>query len=78
MGERTGSKGRRGHEGIHKNALFYVDDGMVDFFDPGRLPGAFITLVGFFERVGRKMNVGKMVGMVCRPCQAVRTQSEVS
>ena len=69
MGEETSSKGGRGQEGIHQNALFYVDDGMVDILDPGWLPGGFITLVDFFERVGWKMNVGKMVGMVCRPCQ---------
>ena len=78
MVEGTGSQGGRGQEGIHKNALFYVDDGMLAFLDPGWLPGAFITLVGLFERVGWKINFGNMVRMVYRPCQAERRQSEVS
>ena len=78
MGEGTGGQVRCGQEGIHQNSFFYADDGMVAFLDPGWLPGALITLVGLFERVGRKMNDGKMVGMVFRPCQASITQSEAS
>ena len=38
--------------------------------DPGWLQGAFNTLVGLFERVGLRTNFGKIVGMVCHPCQA--------
>ena len=76
MGEGTGSQGVRGYEGIHQNSLFYADKGMVAFLESGWLPEAFITLVGLFERVGRKMKVRNMVGMVCRPYQATRTQSE--
>ena len=51
---------------------------MVALSDP-RLPqGAFITLVGLFDRVGLRTNSGKTVGMVCRPCQAVGTQLEAA
>ena len=78
MVEGTGGQGGRGQEGIHQNNLFYADDGMLAYLDLGWLPGVFITLVGLFERVGRKMNVGKMIGMVRRPFQAARTQSEAS
>ena len=78
MGEGTGIQGGHGYEGIHQNDLFYTDGGMVAFWDPGCLPGAFITLVGLFERVGWKMKIRKMVGMVCLPIQAEITQSEES
>ena len=40
------------------------------------LQGALNTLVGLFDRVGLRTNVGKTVGMVCRPCQAAGNQSE--
>ena len=42
--------------------------------DPRWLQGDFGTLVGLFDRVGLKMNVGKIFGMVCRLCQAEGTQ----
>ena len=66
-GDKTGIQGGRGQEGIHQNSLFYEDDVMLAFLDPGWLPGAFITLVGVLERVGRKINVSKMAGKFCRP-----------
>ena len=62
--------GEHGKESRHQNALFYVDGGMVTLPDPRWLHGAFSTLVRLFDRVGLNMNVGKTVGMVCRPCQA--------
>ena len=34
------------------------------------------TLVGLFDRVGLNINVGNIVGMVFRLCQAPGTQSE--
>ena len=37
---------------------------------PAWLQGAFTALLGIFDRVGLMTNVGKMVGMVCHPCQA--------
>ena len=67
MLEGTGRQGGRGQEGIHQNSVFYADDGMLAFLDPGWLPGAFITLVGLFERVGWYINFGNMVRMVYRP-----------
>ena len=70
-------RGEHGQEGRHQNSLFYTDNGMVAFSDPRWLHVAFITLVSLFDRVGLRTNVGKIVGMLCRPCQAAGTQSEV-
>ena len=50
---------------------------MVASLDPQWLQGDFSTLVGLFNRVGLKTNVSKTVGIVCRPCQATGTQSEM-
>ena len=50
--------------------MFYANSGMVALSDPAWLQGAFNALVGLFERVGLKTNVGKKVGMMCHPCQA--------
>ena len=70
-------RGERGQDGRHQDALFYADDGMVASSEPRWIQGAFNTLVGMFDRVGLRTNVRKTVGMVCRPCQAAGTQSEV-
>ena len=51
---------------------------MVASSDPRCPQGAFITLVGLFNRVGLKTNSGKTVGMVCGLCQAAGTQSEAA
>ena len=67
--------GRR-KEGRYKNSLFYMDDGMVALSDRRWLQGDFSTLVGLFDRVVLKTNMGKTVGMVCCPCQEAGTQSE--
>ena len=40
-----------------------------DSSDPAWLQGAFNALVGLFDRVGLRKNVGKTVRMVCHPCQ---------
>ena len=64
------ARGDLGKEGRHQAALFYADDVMVAWSDPGWLQGAFNTLVGLFDRVGLRTNVGKTVGMVCHPCKA--------
>ena len=61
----------------HQNSLFYTDNGMVASSDPRCPQGYFSTLVGLFDRVGLRTNVGKTVGIVCRPCQAVGTHLEV-
>ena len=60
-------RSERGMEGRHQAARFYADDVMVASSDPHWLHGAFNTLVGLFVRVGLRTNVGKTVGMVCRP-----------
>ena len=73
--ESAEERGERGQEDRHQAALFYVDDGMVASSDPQWLQGAFNTLVGLFDRVGMRTDFGKIVGMVCRPCQAVGNQS---
>ena len=67
---------RHRQEVRHQNALFYADDGMVATSDPRWLQGKFSTLVGLSDKVSLKNNVGKTLGMVCRPCQATGTQSE--
>ena len=51
---------------------------MVASSDPQWLQGAFSTLVGMFNRVGLRTNVGKTVGMVCLQCQVAVTQSEAA
>ena len=51
---------------------------MVASLDPRWLQGGFRTLVGLFERVGMKINVGKTVGMVFRPFQLEGTQLEAA
>ena len=38
--------------------------------DPRWLQEVLSTLLGLFNRVGLKNNVGKTVGMVFHPCQA--------
>ena len=58
------ARGELGQEGRHQAALFYADNGMVASSDPGWIQGAFNTLVGLFDRVGLRPNVGKTVGMV--------------
>ena len=78
MVEGVEERGERGQEGRHQNALFYADDVMVASSDPRWLQGAFSNLVGLFDRVGLRTNVGKTVGMVCHPCQAAGTQLEAS
>ena len=69
-------QGERGKEVRHHTALFYTDYGMVALSDPRWLQGAFNTLVGLFERVGLRNNVGKTVGMVFHPCQVAGNLSE--
>ena len=51
---------------------------MVALLDPFWTQVAFNTLVGLFDRVGLRTNVGKTVGMVCHPCQAAGNQSEAT
>ena len=60
-------RGERGKEGRYQDALFYADDGMVAFFGPRWIQGAFSTLVGLFYRVGLRNNVVKIVNMFFRP-----------
>ena len=71
-------RGERGKEGRHHASLFYADDGMVASSDPCWLQSEFNTLVGLFDRVGLRTNIGKTVGMVCRPCQAAGNQLEAA
>ena len=74
----TEERGKCGQEVRHQAPLFYADDGMVASYDPLWLQGAFNTLVGLFDRVGLQTNVGKIVGMVCHPCQAAKNHSEAA
>ena len=67
--EEAEARGETVHEGQYQATLFYADDGMVVLSDPAWLQGAFTALVGLFDRVGLRKNVGKTVIMVCHPCQ---------
>ena len=58
----------RGKEVRHQNSLFYADDGMVELSYPRWLQGVFSILVGLFDRVGLKTNVGKTVDMFYCSC----------
>ena len=78
MVEGAEERGEHGQEGRHLNTLIYADDGIVASSDPRWLQGAFSTLVVLFYRLGLRTNVGKTVGMVCRPCQAAGTQLEAA
>ena len=64
--EEAEKMGERGKECRHQAALFYADDGIVASSDPCCLQWAFNALVGLFERVGLRNNVGKTVSMTRR------------
>ena len=51
---------------------------MIALSDPGWLQVAFSTLVGMFDLVGMRKNIGKTVEMVCHLCQAAGTQFEAA
>ena len=68
--EEAEARGETGQEGRHQAALFYADNGMVALSDPAWLQGAFNDLVGLFDRVGQRINVGMTVSMVCHSYQA--------
>ena len=68
MVEGAEERGERGKEGRHHNDLLYADNGIVASLDSQWLQGSFINLVVLFDRVGLRINYGKTVGMVCRPC----------
>ena len=74
--EISGGQDRRVREGKHCSAYFYAGDGPVTSIDPEWLQGAFDTFTGLFGRFGMRMNVGKTVGVVYRPCWALGTQLE--
>ena len=76
MAECAGGQGGRGREGRHQNGLFCADDGMIASSDPRYMLGIFITLVGMFNQVGIKTNVGKKSGIFCHTCQSASTQSQ--
>ena len=56
-----------------KIPYFTKNDGMILLSDPVWLQGGFSTLVGLFYWVIWNINIGKMVRMVCRLCQAAGT-----
>ena len=76
--EEAEKRGERGKEGRHQAALFYADNGMVALSNPRWLQWAFNALVGLFERVGLRTNVGKTVSMKFILCPAAGNQSEVA
>ena len=57
------NRGERGKEGRHQASLFYVDNNMVASSNPRWIQWAFNALVGLFQRVGLRTNVGKTASM---------------
>ena len=56
-----------GREVIHCTVFFCADNSLVTSNNPIWMQGKFITLTGLFYRMGIQKNVGKIVGMLCRP-----------
>ena len=67
--EEAEARRETGREVQHQAALFYANDSMVVLSNPAWLQGAFTALVGLFDRVGLRTNIGKTVSMFCDPCQ---------
>ena len=78
MVEGAEERGDRGQEGRHHTAFFYADNGIVASSEPQWIHVTFSTLVGLFDRVGLRTNIGKTSVMVCFLCQAEGNQSEVT
>ena len=78
MAEGAEERGKRGQEGWHQNALFYVDYGMFVLLDPQWLQGKFSNLAVMLDRMILRTNYGNTVGMFCRPCQVAETQLEAA
>ena len=78
MVEGSEERSERLQEGILHSNLFYTDNGMVASSEPCWIQGAFDTLVGLFDRVGLRTNVGETVDMICRPFQVAVNQSEAA
>ena len=78
MVEGAEERGKSGQEGRHQASIFYAYDGMVASLNPRWIQGAFSNLVGLFDRVGLRNNVGMTVDIVCLPCQATGTQLEAA
>ena len=72
----AGGHDRWGREVLHQAPILYADYRLVASTDPVWLQGAFDTLIRLFDRVGLWKNVGKTVGVICRPCYALGTQRE--
>ena len=72
----TGGTYRWGRGVLYCTDFFYTDDIMVASTDPEWIQGVFNTLTGLFDRVGLRNNVGKTVGMLCRPFCVVGTHLE--
>ena len=60
-------QGECGKEGGHQAALFYADDAMVASSGPLWLQGAFNNLVGLFDRVGLRTNIGRHLAWSVAP-----------
>ena len=78
MADQVGGQDGHRWEVQHQSALLYADGSMVASSDWGWLQRYFSTPVGLFNWLGLGMNVSKTVGIVLRPCQAVRTQLEAA
>ena len=61
-----------------KAALFYANNRVVAYTNPGWLQSEFDMIMGLFDRVGLQTNVRKTVGVVFRTFRAARVQAEKS
>ena len=57
-------------------ALFYKDNGIISYPQPYHLQVEMDVLTGILDQVGVRINVTKVVCMVCQPFQMVAGNSE--
>ena len=76
--EEAEKREERGKEGRHQAALLYANDGMVASAGSRWLQWSFNSLVGLFERVSLRTNVGMAVSMTCRPLPVAGKQLDLA
>ena len=59
-----------------KAEFFCVDGGLVASKDSGWIQSVFYTLTGIFNRVRKRTDIRKTVGMLCKPCQSSRVWAD--
>ena len=57
--------------------IFYAEDGLIYSTQPEWIQGVFRNLMGMFDQMGLRTNMGKTVGIICQTCCTVRTHLDV-